>query len=118
GQRQAAIAERRVTQAVPEWPERLSFEVPVRAALHRIILEVGQLIDVFVERHGQTSRRIALATQRSGNGCSTLLAGIPRLEDGVGVRLLPGRCRSSARPPGASRRWLPRATAPPRGPGS
>src|ERR671931_676375 len=45
---QIAVAECRVTESVPERPERLALEVAVRAAFHRVVFEVRQLVHIFV----------------------------------------------------------------------
>src|ERR1700757_1208787 len=48
-QSEIAVLESRVAEAVSEGPERLALEVPVGATLHRVILEVRQLMDIFIE---------------------------------------------------------------------
>src|SRR3954452_7570378 len=96
GQSEAAIIERRVTESVSERPERFALEVAVSAALHRIVLEVGQLMSIFIEGNGKTSGRIILPAQSLSNCCPALLAGVPGFEDGVRVLLLPVRSQSAA----------------------
>ncbi len=95
-QGEIAVLECCVAQTVSERPERLAFEIAIRAAFHRVVLEVGQLVNILIERHGQTSRGIVLAAQRLGNSGSAFLAGVPSFDDGVGVLLLPVRGQSAA----------------------
>src|SRR5581483_3071878 len=80
-----AVTEGRVTQAIAEGIQRLSVEVAVGAAFHRIVLKVGKLADILVEGYRKAPRRIVLAAQGLGNCRSAFLSGIPRFQDGVSV---------------------------------
>src|SRR5271157_1751795 len=88
-QSKIAVTECRITEAASKRPERLAFEVPVGPTLHRVVLEMGQLVDVFIEGDRETSGGIVLAAQGLSNGGSAFLAGIPSFHNGIGVCLLP-----------------------------
>src|SRR5271157_5570456 len=69
--------------------QRLAFEVPVGPTLHRVVLEIRQLVDIFIEGDWETSGGIVLSAQGLSNGGSAFLAGIPSFHNGIGVFLLP-----------------------------
>src|SRR6185437_8100736 len=94
GQAQLAVCELRVAQAVPKWIKRLSFEVAIGPALHRVALEVRKLTDTRVERDRQPACRIVLAAQGFRYGSAALFARIESLKDRVGVVVDPvdGEC--------------------------
>src|SRR5438132_3760567 len=48
-QSEVAVAESGIAQAISKRPERLAFEVTVGASLHRVVLEVRQLVNIFIE---------------------------------------------------------------------
>src|SRR4029079_16657167 len=52
------VGEGRVAQSVSERVQRLALEVPVRAPLHRVIREGGQLLHALVERHREAAGRV------------------------------------------------------------
>src|SRR6478672_11619142 len=83
------IPERCIAQPVSEWPQRFAFEVAVGAAFHRVVFEMGQLMDIFIKCDGKAPGRIILSVQSLSDCPSTLLAGIPGFKNGIGVRLLP-----------------------------
>src|ERR1035441_320188 len=83
---ESAVAEGGVTQSVPEGIERLPLKVAVGAARHCVIGEGRQLAYTGIEGHGQTATWIVAPGERVGDGCSAFLAGVPGLEDGVGLR--------------------------------
>src|ERR1035437_1469474 len=58
GNTESAIAERCVAQPKSERIKRGPFEVTIRAALHRVVLEGRQLVDTCIESYGQTPRGI------------------------------------------------------------
>src|SRR5450631_1281296 len=90
-QSEIAVAKGRITQAISELPQRIAFEVAVRAAFHRIVFEMRQLVNILVKRNRKASCRIVFAAQGLSDCCSALLSGIPGFENGIGVRLLPVR---------------------------
>src|SRR5215469_17955553 len=68
-QGQIAVAEGRITEAKSERPQRLALEVAVGASVHRVVLKMGQLVNILIKRHRQTPGGIVLPAQRLGN-CS------------------------------------------------
>src|SRR5205823_1696835 len=74
GDLQIAILEFRVAQPVAERVKRLAREPPVRAALHRVILERWKLLQSFVKCDGQLSRWIGIPEKDVGDRRSTFLA--------------------------------------------
>ena len=93
---EVTVFERRVAEPVSERVERLSFEVPVGPAGHRIVLEVGQLREVLVEGQRQPAGRIVLAAERLGDCSPAFLAGVPRFENGICVIVDPIDSQSAA----------------------
>src|SRR4029077_5552134 len=81
----AAVFEGRVTQSMPESVERFASEVAIRTVLHGVVFEVGQLLDAFVEGDGQPSSRIVDSGQRLSDRGSAFFAGVPGIDDGVGM---------------------------------
>src|SRR5690242_8367268 len=60
---QIAIAECRVAESISKCPERLTLEVAICPAFHRVVFEVRQLVHIFVERDWQAAGGIVFATQ-------------------------------------------------------
>src|ERR1039458_7026626 len=82
---QPGVLKRRVTQAETETEERLALEVAIRPALHRVIVERGQLLHAAIERHRETARGIVYPGERLGDGRSNLFAAVPRFQYGHGM---------------------------------
>jgi len=61
GKTKIAVAKRGVAEPVSKRLEWFAFEVAVSATLHRVVLKVGQLMNIFIESDGKTSCRIVLA---------------------------------------------------------
>src|SRR5438876_3700724 len=57
-QSEIAVAKGRITQAISELPQRLAFEVAVRAPFHRIAFEMRQLVNILVKCDRKASCRI------------------------------------------------------------
>ena len=60
-------------------------EVAIGAALHRVVLKWRKLVDALVERDRQAACGIVFAGKRFGHSGAALFAGIPRIENRVGV---------------------------------
>ena len=71
-----------VAEAVAEVEEGI-VEVTVGAALHAVVLVVGQLVGGAVEGDGELAAGVDIAEEDVGNGGATFLTGVPGLEDGV-----------------------------------
>src|SRR5215472_5685759 len=80
-----AVREGGVTEAVAESVERLAFEVAIGAALHRVVLEGGQLAEGCVEGEWKASCGIVVAGERFGDCGTAFFAWIPCFEDGLGI---------------------------------
>ena len=93
---EVGVVELRVAQAVAERVERLAPEIPVGAAGHRVVLEVGQVGRGAIEGHGQPAGRVVVAEQDIGDGGAARLAGIPRLQDGARMSVRPGQSDRAA----------------------
>src|ERR1017187_745478 len=85
GDTEVAVLEGGVAESVAKLIERLAFEVPVGPVCHFIILEMGELGNVLVERNRQPTRGIVLAAQRLSDRCAAFFAGIPCFENRVGM---------------------------------
>src|SRR5438045_671343 len=66
-----AVFEACVAEPISKRIKRLSFKVPIGSPLHRVILKMGQLVDVLVKRNRQPARRIVFAAQRLSDSCAT-----------------------------------------------
>ncbi len=92
GQREIAIRESCIAETVAEGIERLALEIAIRAAIHGVVFEVGQLAHVFVERDGETAGGVVFAGEGVSYGRAALFAGIPRIEDRVNMLAGPVHC--------------------------
>src|SRR6185312_10700515 len=95
-QTEIAVIKCRVAEAISKRPERLAVKVTISSAFHRVVLEVRQLVHIFVESDWQTSRRIVFAAQSFGDGRSAFFAGIPSFEDCICMRFLPVHAQRAA----------------------
>ena len=57
--------------------------VAVGAAVHGIILEIAQVVRVFIERHGEFSRRVVVSKKHIGNRQTARFTGVPGLKDRI-----------------------------------
>ena len=73
-QSEIAVAKGCITQPISELPERIALEVAVRAAFHRIVFKMRQLVNILVKCDRKASCRIVLAAQGLGDCCSALLS--------------------------------------------
>src|SRR5579859_5165649 len=58
------ITEFRITEAVPEGPQRSAIEISIGAIVHGIIVERRQVVHASVERDGQTARWVIHSSER------------------------------------------------------
>ena len=78
-----AVVESGVAQAVAEGKERSFRHVAVSTSLHRVVFKVGQLGCTLIKGDRKASRRVIVSEEGIGDGCTSCLAGIPCLKDGV-----------------------------------
>lgn len=71
-----------VAEAVAEVEEGI-VEVTVGAALHAVVLVVGQLVGGAIEGDGELAAGVDIAEEDVSNGGAAFLTGVPGLEDGV-----------------------------------
>src|SRR5437588_10979747 len=84
-----AVREFRITQAKSKRVERLSFEVSVSAASHRVVFKKRELIYALVKGYRQPTCRIIGTGKGLGDSASSFFAGVPGIEDCVGMLRCP-----------------------------
>ena len=80
-----------ITETITESEEWI-VEVTVGAALHGIVLVVGQLTIVLIEGHREFSARVVIAEEHIGHSCTTFLTRIPSLQNGFAAFGLRCQC--------------------------
>ena len=95
-QLQIRVGKACIGQAIAERIQRLRRQIAVGAALHRIIVEVRQLVRGVVERDGQTSGRAVIAEQQLCHSVTALCARIPRVHNRVHILLRPAQRHCAA----------------------
>src|SRR5205807_5059051 len=81
GELQVAVFKLRIAQAIAEGIKRFPVEVPERTVPHRIVFKRWQLLDTFVEGHGQAASWIVFSRKSLSNRSSAFFSGIPGIED-------------------------------------